>query len=50
MPHAETIDLSLMWLDAFGLLETGRLKQNVGVWSPEVMEQPCLRDPKVDKV
>jgi hypothetical protein len=50
MPLAETLNLELMWMDAFGLLQDGRLKPNGGVWSQEVMEQSCIRDPELDKV
>jgi hypothetical protein len=50
MPMAEILDREMMWLDAFGLLKKERLKPNAGVWVPEEMEEPCIRDPEVDKV
>jgi hypothetical protein len=50
LPLAETLDRQLMWMDAFGFLGKDRLKENSGIWSPEVMDQACIRSPKLDKV
>jgi hypothetical protein len=55
MPLSETLDRQIMWMDAFGFLALKKLtsqitRLNTGVWSPEVMNQACIKTPDLDKV